>query len=63
MLTDRRDFLAALPPRGSLLALDLSKRRIGLAGTDVERRLATPLLTFERAGRAKDLERLRRVVA
>jgi putative holliday junction resolvase len=63
MLTDRRDFLAALPPRGSLLALDLSKRRIGLAGTDVERRLATPLQTFERSGRAKDMERLRRVVA
>jgi putative Holliday junction resolvase len=63
MLINHRDFLVALPPRGSLLALDLSKRRIGLAGTDVERRLATPLQTFERAGRAKDLERLGRVVA
>ena len=39
-------------PRGSLLALDVSKRRIGLAGTDQERRLATPLATFERAGAA-----------
>ena len=35
------DFPALLPARGSLLALDLSKRRIGLAGTDQERRLAT----------------------
>jgi putative Holliday junction resolvase len=56
------DFLAALPGKGSLLALDLSKRRIGLAGTDAERRLATPLLTFERAGQAKDVERLRRAI-
>jgi putative holliday junction resolvase len=63
MLIDGREFLAALPPRGSLLALDLSRRRIGLAGTDVERRLATPLRTFERAGRIRDLERLRRAVA
>ena len=54
-------FLALLPPKGSLLALDVSKRRIGLAGSDVERRLVTPLATIERAGPAKDLERLRRV--
>ncbi|MEK0084542.1 Holliday junction resolvase RuvX [Benzoatithermus flavus] len=56
------DFLAALPTRGSLLALDLSKRRIGLAGTDPERRLVTPLRTFERADRARDIERLRQVI-
>jgi putative Holliday junction resolvase len=56
------DFLAALPAKGSLLALDLSKRRIGLAGTDAERRLATPLSTFERAGQARDMERLQRAV-
>jgi putative Holliday junction resolvase len=55
-------FLALLPKRGSLLALDLSKRRMGLAGTDVERRLVTPLTTFGRVGSAKDVERLRRVV-
>jgi putative Holliday junction resolvase len=55
-------FLALLPRRGSLLALDVSKRRIGLAGTDVERRLVTPLITFERAGPARDAERLRRAV-
>jgi putative holliday junction resolvase len=51
-----------LPASGSLLALDVSKRRIGLAGTDHERRLATPLATFERAGARRDLERLQRLV-
>jgi putative Holliday junction resolvase len=49
-----------LPPRGSLLALDVSKRRIGLAGSDVERRLATPLATLQRGNAGRDLERLRR---
>jgi putative Holliday junction resolvase len=62
VLLDSRAFMAALPPRGSLLALDLSKRRLGLAGTDVERRLVTPLATLMRTNAAKDLERLRRVV-
>ncbi len=55
-------FAAALPARGSLLALDVSKRRIGLAGSDAERRLATALATLERAGTSRDLERLRRAV-
>ena len=55
-------FAALLPPRGSLLALDLSKRRIGLAGTDAERRLATPIATLVRAGTARDAERLTRLV-
>lgn len=62
ILLDPPAFMAALPPRGSLLALDVSKRRLGLAGTDVERRLATPLATLMRAHAAKDLDRLRRVV-
>ena len=57
-----RAYLELLPARGSLLALDVSKRRIGLAGTDVERRLVTPLRTLERAGAAKDAERLRQVM-
>ncbi|MFO1073423.1 MAG: Holliday junction resolvase RuvX [Geminicoccaceae bacterium] len=55
-------FQALLPARGSLLALDVSKRRIGLAGSDLDRRLATPLRTLERAGAAKDAERLRQAV-
>ena len=52
------DFRALLPAKGSLLALDLSRRRIGLAGSDPERRLATPLATFERRDAERDLARL-----
>jgi putative holliday junction resolvase len=51
-------FAALLPPKGSLLALDLSKRRIGIAGSDHERRLATPVATLARAGGEKDRARL-----
>ncbi len=51
-----------MPSRGSLLALDASKRRIGLAGTDPERRLVTPLLTFARGKWAQDVARLAAVI-
>ena len=52
------DFRSLLPAKGSLLALDLSKRRMGLAGSDHERRLATPIATYERRDAARDLARL-----
>lgn len=51
-------FAAALPVQGSLLGLDISKRRIGVAGTDAERRLVTPLLVIERQKLKADVERL-----
>ncbi len=54
-------FRDRLPAKGSLLALDVSKRRIGMAGTDQERRMATPIATFERSGGPKDVERIRTV--
>jgi putative Holliday junction resolvase len=40
--------LATLPPRARLLGVDLGTKTIGLALSDVERRIATPLLTIER---------------
>ena len=51
-------FLATLPTPGSLLALDMSRKRIGLAGTDPGRRLVTPLVTLERTTMAVDIEQL-----
>jgi putative Holliday junction resolvase len=56
-------FRLRLDSRGSLLALDASKRRIGLAGTDPERRLVTPLLTFARGKWAQDVARLSAVIS
>jgi putative Holliday junction resolvase len=51
-------FCCMLPRPGSLLALDLSRRRIGLAGTDAGRSMVTPLETLERRGMAADIELL-----
>ncbi len=62
LCSDPEAFARALPPKGSILALDLSKRRIGLAGTDVERRLVTPLTTLVRKRFAHDVERLSKLV-
>jgi len=57
---DLAAFAAALPKFGSLLALDVSKRRIGFAGTDVCRLLATPVETWNRRKFADDLARIER---
>jgi putative Holliday junction resolvase len=54
---------ALLPPYGSLLALDVSKRRIGLAGTDPGRRLVTPLHTLPRSRWKDDWPKLAKVAA
>lgn len=45
-----------LPKRGRLLGLDLGTKTIGLALTDVERRLASPLDTIHRVKFTKDVE-------
>jgi len=53
------DLAAALPKFGSLLGLDISRRRIGFAGTDVTRLLATPVEVWHR--RRKFVDDLARI--
>jgi putative Holliday junction resolvase len=48
--------------RPGLLALDVSKRALGVAGADAGWRLATPLLTIRRRRWAQDLARLDLVI-
>ena len=62
IFSDPTRFRRALADRGSLLAIDVSKRRLGLAGTDPERRLVTPLVTLWRGRWQADMERLALVV-
>ncbi len=50
--------LAALPRGKRLLGFDIGTKTIGLATSDVERRMATPLETISRAKFAKDAERI-----
>jgi putative Holliday junction resolvase len=52
------ELAAALPPRGRLLGLDLGTKTIGLALSDVERRLASPLDTIKRVKFTQDAEAL-----
>lgn len=54
--------LATLPPRRRLLGFDLGTKTIGLALSDVERRIATPLRTLARAKFTADANEIRAVV-
>jgi putative Holliday junction resolvase len=55
------ELVAILPPRGRVMGLDLGTKTIGLATSDVERRLATPLETIRRVKFSKDVEELVRI--
>lgn len=56
--------LGAAHPRAGLVALDVSRRAIGVAGADPSWRLATPIGTIHRPGRwADDVAALRKVIA
>ena len=43
---------AAIPPRGRLLGVDFGTVRVGLAVSDADRILASPLATYQRQGDA-----------
>lgn len=59
---DGPSFAAALPRHGSLLALDVSPRRLGIAGTDAGRSLVTPLRAWQRHRLDADLMEIARFV-
>ncbi|MGD9539354.1 Holliday junction resolvase RuvX [Methylocystis sp.] len=52
--TTLEDLAALLPAKGRLMGLDLGTKTIGLALSDVERRLASPLDTIARAKFSQD---------
>jgi len=52
------DLAFGLPPKARLIGVDLGSKTIGLAISDVERRLASPLKTLPRGVFAKDAEAL-----
>lgn len=54
---------AALPPRRCILGLDVGSRTIGVAISDPELRVASPLETIRRGTFAADAGRLRRLIA
>jgi putative Holliday junction resolvase len=52
------DLDAILPAKARLIGVDLGTKTIGLALSDVERRIATPLLTLARAQCSRDAQAL-----
>jgi putative Holliday junction resolvase len=54
--------LAGLPRHARLLGADLGTKTIGLALSDVERRIATPLETIRRTKFTPDAEKLKAIV-
>ncbi|MGD1037479.1 MAG: Holliday junction resolvase RuvX [Roseiarcus sp.] len=52
------DLDAILPAKARLIGVDLGTKTIGLALSDVERRIATPLLTLARAQFSRDAQAL-----
>jgi putative holliday junction resolvase len=51
-----------VPRRGRLLGLDFGTRRVGLAVSDEEQRLAVPLETYSRRAAADDARHLKSVI-
>jgi putative Holliday junction resolvase len=49
---------ARLPAKARLIGVDLGTKTIGLALSDVERRIATPLVTLARSAFSRDAEAL-----
>ncbi|MDB5365023.1 MAG: Holliday junction resolvase [Rhodospirillales bacterium] len=62
ILRNLADLLPHLPPRGRLLGLDVGETTIGLAVSDPDLKLATPVDTIRRTKFAADMEALDKVV-
>lgn len=61
-LLDLHDLAERLPPRARLLGLDLGSKTIGLAISDGDRKLASPLETLRRSKFTADAEALLRIL-
>ena len=57
------DLALSLPPKARLIGIDLGSKTIGLAISDVERRVASPLKTLPRGAFAKDAESLTAILS
>jgi putative Holliday junction resolvase len=62
MNTDPAELIADLPRNARVLGVDLGTKTIGLALSDVERRIATPLETLKRTKFTIDAQRIVAIV-
>ncbi|WP_372425501.1 Holliday junction resolvase RuvX [Salinarimonas chemoclinalis] len=63
MSAELETLAATLPPRGRLIGVDLGTKTIGLALSDPDRRIASPLETIRRSKFGPDAARLAALVA
>lgn len=63
MTPDSAELISALPRNARVLGVDLGAKTIGLALSDVERRIATPLETLKRSKFTPDAKRISEIVA
>jgi putative holliday junction resolvase len=62
-LVTLENLAALLPPKARLIGIDLGTKTIGLALSDVERRIGTPLVTIERKKFTLDARQLAEQIA
>lgn len=60
---DAAEFAPALPETGGLLGLDLGTKTIGIATSDPERRIASPVKTLKRTKFSTNSEELKALIA
>ena len=60
---DIAGLMAALPPSGAIAGLDYGEKTIGIAISDLRRRVATPTTIIRRAKFTEDAARLMQIVA
>ncbi|MCI5049433.1 MAG: Holliday junction resolvase RuvX [Rickettsiales bacterium] len=58
-----QEFCTDLAPKGRLLGLDHGSKTIGIALSDAERQIATPLETIKKTKFSQDIERLNSLIA
>ena len=63
LIENQEEFAKILPQEARLLGLDVGETTIGLALSDVRRRIASPFSTIERKKFTKDIEKLKAVIS
>lgn len=63
LIAELEEFIEKLPTKGRLLGLDHGSKTIGVATSDVERSIASPVETISRKKFSVDLEQLKRHVS
>jgi putative Holliday junction resolvase len=62
MINDSKQFREIIPPKCSILGIDLGKKRTGIAVSDINQKIATPLKVIENMKFSEILDILKKIV-